>query len=280
MDELNQRIADRLEEVAQALAGQGASRFRVDAYRHGAAVVRGLDCSVAAIYREGGLEALEALPAIGEVLARAIRDLVVIGRLPMLERLRGESDPVLLLRSIPGVGRRTAERAHDELGIGTLEALEVAAHDGRLARMGVGPKRLAGIRESLAQRLGRVRGSAPPDEAPPPPVSELLDVDAEYRSKAAAGTLTRIAPRRFNPGHQRWLPILHTQRGHRHYTVLFSNTPRAHRLAKTSDWVVLYVDGTGPERRYTVLTAGHGPREGQRVVAGREAECMGVCSPC
>ena len=42
---------------------------------------------------------------------------------------------------------------------------------------------------------------------------------------------------------------------------------------KTRDWVVLYVDGSGVERRYTVLTAQRGAMEGQRVVAGRESEC-------
>ena len=161
-----------------------------------------------------------------------------------------------------------------------LEDLEVAAHDGRLARLGVGPKRLAGIRESLAQRLGRVRGSAAPDEAPPPPVSELLDVDAEYRSKAAAGALPRIEPRRFNPGHERWLPILHTQRGHRHYTALFSNTPRAHRLAKTRDWVVLYVDGAPRAPLYrphrTTWPPGRTTRGGRPRVGVRSRRIDGV----
>ena len=32
-----------------------------------------------------------------------------------------------------------------------------------------------------------------------PAVAELLDVDREYRERATAGTLRRIAPQRFNP---------------------------------------------------------------------------------
>jgi hypothetical protein len=31
------------------------------------------------------------------------------------------------------------------------------------------------------------------------PVSDLLEIDVEYRSRAAAGELERITPRRFNP---------------------------------------------------------------------------------
>jgi putative hydrolase len=59
--------------------------------------------------------------------------------------------------------------------------------------------------------------------------AELLDVDREYREKAAAGELQQIAPRRFNPSREAWLPILHTRRGNRRYTALFSNTARTHR---------------------------------------------------
>ena len=79
--------------------------------------------------------------------------------------------------SAPGIGRRFAERLHAELAISTLEDLEAAAYDGRLATVaGFGDKRLAGIRDTLAHRLGRARrhsGTA----ATAPPVTELLDVD-------------------------------------------------------------------------------------------------------
>jgi len=72
---------------------------------------------------------------------------------------------------------------------------------------------------------------------------ELLDVDREYREAVQAGTLPAIAPRRFNPEKKTWLPILHTQRGDRHYTALFSNTARAHQSDTTHDWVILYQEG-------------------------------------
>jgi hypothetical protein len=269
---LNRQIADRLDEVAQVLDEQGANPFRVRAYRRGADVVRGLPRPVADVFEEGGLAALEALPAIGPSLARAIRELLRSGRLPMLERLRGASDPVALLATVPGIGRRTAQRLHHDLDVDTLEDLEAAAHDGRLAGLaGFGPKRLAGVRDSLAQRLARVR--QPAETGPAPPVLELLDVDAEYRAAAAKGTLKTIAPRRFNPTGKAWLPVLHTQRGERHYTALFSNTPRAHRLGTTRDWVVLYLDHGREEGRWTVVTAHAGPLRGRRVVRGREAEC-------
>jgi DNA polymerase (family X) len=226
-------------------------------------------------FRQRGLEGLKELPHIGESIARAIRELLTHGRLPMLDRLRGEADPVALLRSVPGIGRVLARRVHDELGLETLADLEAAAHDGRLETIdGFGAKRRAGIRDSLAQRLGAVRVPSRVDK--PPTVAELLDVDREYREKAAAGQLQRIAPRRFNPTGESWLPVLHTRRGSRRYTALFSNTARAHGLGKTRDWVVLYSDDGIGESRHTVVTATFGPLRGHRVVAGREADCGAV----
>jgi len=270
----NEAIAQRLEEVARILEEQGASRFRVRAYRRGAATLRELARPAAELLSEGGMEALEALPGIGESLARAVRELVRWGRLPMLQRLRGETDPVALFLTVPGIGRRTAARLHDDLGLESLEELEAAAHDGRLETIGVGPKRLAGIRESLAQRLARVR-TPRPSPVPVPSVGELLDVDAEYRRRARAGSLPSIAPRRFNPAGEAWLGVLHTRRGERQYTCLFSNTARAHRLGATRDWVVIVLDGGREEGQWTVVTARHGPLAGRRIVRGREEECAG-----
>jgi hypothetical protein len=270
---MNRDIANRLEEAAWLLRDQGADRYRVNAYLKAATTVRGWPEPLSEIFSERGLDGLEELPGVGPTIARAIRELITRGRLPMLDRLRGAADSITVLRSVPGIGRRFAERVHDELGISTLEELETAAHDGRLANMaGFGTKRLAGIRDSLAHRLGRVRSpSGPKSDAPS--VMELLDVDREYRAKSAARELQLIRPRRFNPTGEAWLPVLHTRRGPRRYTALYSNTARAHRAGKTRDWVVLYSDDGTREEQHTVITAARGRLRGQRVVAGREGEC-------
>ena len=272
---MNALVANRLDEVAQILDQQGANVFRVGAYRRAAAMLRGLREPIDQLVKSEGLEGLEKLPGVGETLARFIHQLVMTGRLPMLDRLRGESDPIPLLRTVPGIGRVLAEKLHDDLGIETLEELEIAANDGRLEKMpGLGSKRIAGIRDSLATRLGRFPIQNGKVRVSEPPVSEILDVDAEYRRRAAREDLPTIAPRRFNPEQKRWLPIFHTIRGKRHYTALFSNTPRAHQLRKTSDWVVIFYDGKGGERQCTVITSTFGPLAGKRIVRGREPECL------
>lgn len=272
-DRLNQDIASKLDEAAALLSEHGANPFRIRAYRRAADTLRRLQEPVSAIVAAEGVEGLERLPGIGERFARAIRDMVHLGYFPMLERLRGEADPVRLLESVPGIGPRLAVRLHEELGISTLEALEAAAHDGRLQDLaGFGPKRLDGVRAVLAERLARVRPARA--ETPDlPGVDEVLSLDREYRDAMAADRLPKITPRRFNPEGRRWLPILHTSRGARHYTVLFSNTARAHRLGKTDDWVVIYSDHGAADGQWTVVTATSGPLRGRRVVRGREEEC-------
>ena len=272
---VNLRLARRLEEVAQILAAQGANPFRVQAYRHAAETLRHLTRPAEAILRQEGEPGLRKLPGIGERLARSIATLLITGRLPILDRLRGKSESGALLASVPGIGKSLAARLHQELGIDTLEQLESAAHDGRLKGIaGIGNKRVAGIIDSLSARLGRVRPIRPVHKATEAAIAELLDVDREYRDKARAGALPTIAPHRFNPDREAWLPILHSNRGERHYTAMFSNTARAHQMGKTRDWVILYYEGLDGERQCTVITSQRGALIGERIVRGRESECL------
>ena len=107
-----------------------------------------------------------------------------------------------------------------------------------------------------------------------PSVEVLLGIDQEYREKARAGVLRRIAPRRMNPEGEAWLPVLHTRYGPWHFTALFSNTERAHEMHRTYDWVVIYFrDDAAEEGQATVVTERRGALTGMRVVRGREPEC-------
>jgi putative hydrolase len=270
----NAKIAAKLEEVAGVLRLQGANPFRIAAYLRAANIIRELPRSLEVIVQEQGFAGIDDLPGIGQTLARLVFQLVKSGRLPMLDRLRGIVDPLSALASVPGIGKKFATVLHEDLGIDSLEELEAASYDGRLVGIkGLGSKRIAGIRDSLSARLGRIPKHFTDIKLEQPPVSQILDVDREYREKAAADVLHKIAPRRFNPRRAAWLPILHTIRNGHHYTALFSNTPRAHELNKTRDWVVIYFDTDHSERQYTVVTAGPGPLSGTWIVRGRESEC-------
>lgn len=286
----NADIADALERVGDLLDVQDSNPFRVRAYRDAAETVRALPTPVGRVLEKGGATALRELPGIGDALARAVEELVRTGRLALLDRLEGQVCPEDLFRTVPGIGEELARRIHRGLDIESLEDLELAAHDGRLEGVpGFGPRRVRGVRESLAATLGRStrrrahgrrrRGQPRVAEtaggrADLPPVELLLAIDEEYRKRAEAGELLRIAPRRFNPSGEAWLPIMHRDRDDWYCTALYSNTARAHELGRTHDWVVIYADGhDGAEQRYTVVTEYRGALTGLRVVRGREDEC-------
>jgi hypothetical protein len=97
--------------------------------------------------------------------------------------------------------------------------------------------------------------------------------DAQPRRRAEADELKKIAPRRFNPDNEAWLPIMHRDREGWSFTALYSNTARAHELGTTRDWVVLYYERNGREDQCTVVTETSGPLKGKRVIRGREEEC-------
>ena len=87
-------------------------------------------------------------------------------------------------------------------------------------------------------------------------------------------SLPKIAPKRFNPNKEVWLPVLHTSQNGWHFTAMFSNTYRAHELNRHKDWVIIYFyDDHHRGGQCTVVTEIAGVLAGKRVVRGRESEC-------
>lgn len=265
----NEEAARRLEQAAHKLEERGESIYRVRAYRVAAETVRGLARPAAELLLTGGRRALMELPGIGDRLSLTLEQLLITGHMPRLEGLG--DDPEEVIATLPGVGPELAKRIHDALHVESLEELERAVYDGRLARVpGMGTKRLRGIREALA---GRFRKAVGGPVAEPPPVEDVLAVDAAYREKAAKGALRTIAPRRFNPTGEPWLPVLTSRLHGRRYRALFSNTAAAHRAGKEHDWVVVYFEKDGATGQCTVVTEKTGPLADRRVIRGREREC-------
>jgi DNA polymerase (family X) len=313
----NDDVAQTLSRIAELLESQDANPFRVRAYREAAHAVRQTERPLEETLEKEGRSGLEKIQGIGSSLASAIQELLETGQLSLLNRLEGEVSPEDLLARVPGIGEELAARIHDQLDINTLEELEMAAHDGRLADVeGFGEERIRGVRqnlESMLSRSSRRRARRPrrktteasqavapgkgdteegedretrPSSGPEadtsddgnghlePSVDILLAVDDEYRKKAESGKLRTIAPKRFNPEGESWLPILHTEREKWSFTALYSNTARAHELGKVRDWVVIYYELEEAEDQCTVVTETRGRMKGKRVIRGREEECL------
>ncbi len=161
------------------------------------------------------------------------------------------------LLEIKGIGERIAGLISEYIEAGHVELLENLEKE---------------TTPDQKKEAGRKKKPAPAEQRVDIPLALLLDIDAEYRGKAAGGKLKRIAPRKLNPEGKAWLPILNTERKGYRFTVMFSNTERAHELGKTNDWVVVYYEKGRGENQCTVVTEQRGALKGKRVVRGREQE--------
>jgi hypothetical protein len=277
----NDDIADVLEQVADLLEIQEANYYRIRAYREAAQTIRSLGRSLVDLLQNEGTAGLEKLPHVGQRLSLALEELIHTGELSLLNQLLQDVAPEDRFKTIPGIGEVLAHRIHQELGINTLEELELAAHTGKLSSVkGFSRGRVRLVRDTLAAILNRdsrrraqlmrwqeAVGFEESDNLRPP-IALLLDIDAQYRRLAETGKLRTITPRRFNPEGKRWLPIMHLKRGGWWFDALYSNTARAHELGKTHDWVVIYYERAGHRGGCTVVTETRGALRGKRVVRG------------
>jgi len=153
----NQEIADIFTAMADMLDIQGEGYHRIMAYRRAAENVVALGRPIEEVWQAGELE---AIPGIGKTLAAKIDEWLRTGHLQAYEKLQAEVPAgVVEMLQVPDVGPKKAALFWKELGITTVEALEVAAREERLRALpGMGAKSeqkvLAGI-ETLKRRSGR-----------------------------------------------------------------------------------------------------------------------------
>jgi DNA polymerase (family X) len=151
-------VAAVLADIGTLLELTGENAFRARAFATAARNLEGSDADLPRLAREGQLT---SLPGIGAGIAETIRELVESGRSSVYEELR-TATPIGLfdLLRIPGLGTKRIRTLHQQLGIDSLDALEEAARDGRLATVpGFGAKTarkvldgIAFVREGLRRR--------------------------------------------------------------------------------------------------------------------------------
>ena len=147
----NADIAAAFDHVADLLEYRGANVFRVRAYRTAARTINGMVESLAAVRRSAG-RSLTDLEGIGADLAGKIATLLDTGRLPLLDELAREVPAVVFeLMRVPGLGPKKVKSLVEALGIDSLDALEQACRDGRVAEVkGFGAKTQAAILDNIA----------------------------------------------------------------------------------------------------------------------------------
>ena len=147
----NTDIAATFEQIADLLEYQGDNVFRVRAYRNAARTIGGMVESLAAV-RADSKRSLTDLEGIGADLAEKIGTLLDTGNVPLLQELRKAVPAVVFeLMRVPGLGPKKVKLLVDQLGIDSLDSLEQACRDGRVAGVkGFGAKTQAAILGNIA----------------------------------------------------------------------------------------------------------------------------------
>ena len=118
----NAEIADQLAVLAQLLAANKESTYKIKAYRRAAAKIRTLSQSVEELVREDA--DLTVYAGIGQAISHAIREIVQTGTLVRLERPGSQVPPeIAALRKYPRLDPKRISRAYKKLRISSVDEL-------------------------------------------------------------------------------------------------------------------------------------------------------------
>lgn len=144
------QVSQALEEVASLLElKDGSNPFEVRAYENAARAVGSLEGDIEQIVREGKLKGIKGL---GATIIKRIEELVNTGHIAFYDELVAETPQIKLdMRRIPGVGPKKINAIVSQLHVTTIEELEQACKDDRVAKLpGFGKKTQDNIMQGLA----------------------------------------------------------------------------------------------------------------------------------
>ncbi len=144
-----------LGQIAAHLELRGESTFKTRAYEQAATALLGVDTDdLAPLYRSGELARIRGL---GPATLSVVRDLIDTGESSYLEQLRATTPSGLLdLLRVPGLGTAKIHKLHEALGVDSIESLEQAVRDGRVAKLPrYGPK----TAEKILRGIERLRAA-------------------------------------------------------------------------------------------------------------------------
>ena len=131
----NREIAKILYETALFLEMKEVA-FKPRAYEKAGQSVEALKENIADIYKKGGIEAIENIPAVGKGIAERIEEYLKTGRVKDYEKLKKQI-PVDIerLSAIEGVGPKFIKLFYQKLKIKNIDGLEKAAKAGKIAKL-------------------------------------------------------------------------------------------------------------------------------------------------
>ena len=174
-DPTNAEIADAFSELGTLYELDGAVRYRVNAYRDAAKVIRQSPVSIADLTRAGRVT---ELPGIGKTSEEKIKDFIETGAIPSALKLKAKFPATLVeVTRVPGLGAKTARRLFEEIGVTSMDDLRQAVAEERIRSMkGLGPK----AEENIAAQLGKLGAEGPAERvllSDVLPIAEKLAAD-------------------------------------------------------------------------------------------------------
>jgi DNA polymerase (family 10) len=189
----NTAIAKVFQDMADLLELKGENVFKIRAYQRAARTIEHLPKEIEIMLEEG--EDLQAIPGVGEAIAKKTIELVNTGKLRVYEELKAEfPEGITTLLEIPGIGPKTANKLSTELGIKSADELEEAIKDGRVAGLfRLGDKTADNILQQI-QALRRKDQRIPIGEALPivDEIFKALRTLPGVKNLTAAGSLRRF----------------------------------------------------------------------------------------
>jgi DNA polymerase (family X) len=144
------QIAQLLEEIGILLAlKDGSNPFEVRAYENAARAVNALDGDIAQLVHEGKLK---GIPGLGPTTIKRIEEAVETGHITFYDELQATTPPIKLdMLRIPGLGPKKINAIHEALQVHSIDELEQACKDDRVARLpGFGKKTQEKILQGIA----------------------------------------------------------------------------------------------------------------------------------
>lgn len=142
-------IARMLDEISRYIELGDPNPFRARAFEKAARAVENLDEDLEALVAAGGLAGVSG---IGKATGQIIEEIVRTGSSSYLEELRAQYPPgIFELLRVPRLGLKKIGVLYSELGVASLDELEAAARDGRLAKLkGFGAKTAEQVLQGIA----------------------------------------------------------------------------------------------------------------------------------
>src|SRR5262249_38925600 len=127
------KVAEILVEIGVLLELKGENPFKTRAYTNAARALENLDEPLEKLVAEARLGEIKG---IGDGIQKKIAELVKTGRLGYYEELKASIPPGFsVMLEIPGIGPKKIKALHDKLGITTIEQLEKACKNGKVAEL-------------------------------------------------------------------------------------------------------------------------------------------------